>query len=86
MMRYLFIIYPEIYDYHFNKINQGNALKMETWIDDFDQNANKILNVLNFNDTEQNRNKLKLNGIRDVNISQERDLLLKEIFSISEQV
>ena len=61
MMRYLFVIYPEIYDYYFNKMKRNlfNTLKMETWIDNFDQNANRILDVLNLVDTKENRDKLK---------------------------
>ena len=77
MIRYLFLIYPEIYDYHFNKVNDVmKELKMEIWIKDFDKNAGTILDALNLIDTPKNRDVLMSNGVMDVNISTERELLL----------
>ena len=78
MRRYLFVSFAEIYDHHFNKISDRlNELKMEVWIKDFDQNANRILDVLNFIDTKENRDKLKMNGQINLDINQERELLLE---------
>ena len=77
MRRYLFVVFPEIYDHHFNKISDRlNELKMEVWVEDFDQNANRILDALNCIDTKENRDKLKMNGQMNVDIDVERELLL----------
>ena len=76
MMRYLFGVFPEIYDFHFNLISDPeNELKMEVWMTDFDRNINVILDRLNLINSLENREILNRNGLDDVDIAKERQRL-----------
>ena len=76
MTRYLFGVFPEVYDFHFNLISDPeNELKMEVWNSDFDRNINIILDRLNLIDSPGNRELLERYALFDVNISEERELL-----------
>ena len=50
---------------------------MKDWIYDFDKTANRLLDAINFIDNQQNNNMLIENGLIDVNITNEREKLLK---------
>ena len=80
MMRYLFGVFPEVYDFH--KVSDPeNELKMEVWGSDFDRNLNVILDRLNLIDSPENRVILEENGLSDVDIGAERQrlyLIMKE--------
>ena len=50
---------------------------MEVWINDFNKNANILLDALNLIDNKENRQKLIENGLNDTNINNEREKLLQ---------
>ena len=80
MTQYLFGVFPEIYDFHFNLISDPeNELKMEVWMTDFDRNINVILNRLNLIDSPENREILQRNGLEDVDIAAERQELYRRL-------
>merc|ERR1712228_468650 len=80
MMRYLFVIYPEIYHYHFNIITDpDNELKMEDWHNNFDENVDVMLDRLNLIDSPGNRDKLRQNGLSYIDITEERKRLHQTI-------
>ena len=82
MMRYLFGVFPEIYDFHFNMISDPeNELKMEVWMTDFDRNVNVLLDRLNLIDIPKNRKRLKHHLMFDVNIAAERKRLYRMLKS-----
>lgn len=75
MTQYLFAVFPEIYDFHFNLVTDPrDELKMEVWMNDFDRNLNVILDRLNLIDSPKNRDILGRNGVF-VNITEERERL-----------
>ena len=76
MIRYLFAVYPSVYHFHFNlNVDKDNALKMETWNNEFDKNLNIILDKLNLINTQENKEKLKMNGLSHMDINKERTKL-----------
>ena len=76
MTRYLFGVFPEIYDFHFNLVSDPrNELKMEVWNSDFDRNLNVILDRLNLIDSTENQEILRRSGLSDVDVLRERKRL-----------
>ena len=83
MIRYLFVVYPEIYDVHHRILNQEerkyHEFRMEDWINDFNGTAHKLLDALNFVDSVENREILRQNGCGDIDIEKERNELTKAL-------
>ena len=76
MLRYLFVVYPSIYHYHFHLMrDKKNELKMEVWNNAFDENVKIILDKLNLINTEENIEKLRKNELNDIDINTERNKL-----------
>ena len=74
--RFIFSVFPEVYDFHFNLVSDPrNELKMEVFHSDFDRNLNVILDRLNLIDSPENREILRRSGLSDVDILRERDAL-----------
>eukprot|EP01083_Nonionella_stella_P091286 255208_1 len=91
MMRFLFVVYPEIYYYHFDLVTQPEyELKMETWHSDFERNMNVMLDALNLIDSKENREILKQNNYTDMDIQRQRDeveerLKLQDVTRVNHQ-
>eukprot|EP01083_Nonionella_stella_P066250 174261_1 len=83
MIRYLFVVFPEIYLWHVKMAKQPQEyeLKMETWHSDFDHNMNVILDALNLIDSAENREILKQNSLSYIDIREERQKLANELKS-----
>eukprot|EP01083_Nonionella_stella_P181282 648834_1 len=83
MIRYLFVVFPEIYLWHVKMAKQPQEyeLKMETWHSDFDHNMNVILDALNLIDSAENREILKQNSLSYIDIREERQKLANKLKS-----
>ena len=83
MIRYLFVVFPEIYSVHFDVLSaaerQANVYKMEDWMSDFDGTIRRFMNALNLMPTDENKKILESNDCGTVHIGFERRMLGKAL-------
>eukprot|EP01083_Nonionella_stella_P266921 902293_1 len=75
MIRYLFVVYPEVYEFHHN-VEHKYVFQMEEWMHNYRAALNKLVDGLNLVDTVANRGILEENYCGEISITDARSRLI----------